>query len=217
MSEQQYKIDHNNFMAKLKRPLFIRPKSSHLIVASQMLFVDLSESIKYKEIIYKAPGNLFPTPRKTGKMTPVSTPGNRINSHNANFIEPQESLYAVTFNPHPLRPFNKKQYRKYTNDQQKDILNRIEGDLRKFNPSIKLVEMQFEIANIHKTVHFHAMYSMDPAAAIIMQKHYSKYQFQCHRDKKPFNHFDLQLVKLESNWLAYIRKDLKPRSQWSIT
>lgn len=183
MSLQPYQVEHNTLMKKLKRPLFSRTSSNR---TPQESFVDLSESITIQSTLFKDTRNNLYFPDTN-----------------------QRSLYGVTFNPHPLRLFNKKQYRKYTQEQQRSLLQKIEADLRKFNPTIELIELHYEIANIHSTVHFHGMYSMDYGDVDIMRKHYGKYEFKCHHDNKPFKHFDLQLVKFENHWLSYIRKDSK--------
>lgn len=120
--------------------------------------------------------------------------------------------YAVTVNIQPTKLMNKKQWRKYTHDEQRSQLLRIEASFRKKTPSVELIEIQFEICPTLNNIHFHAMYYMPK---IFIHEVYLHYRRICNStdDKtiKEWRFIDIQELKRQEdieNWLMYIRKDI---------
>lgn len=116
--------------------------------------------------------------------------------------------YAVTFNPDPLKFFNRRRYNKYSHDQQTRMLTRIEQALRRDNPSIELVKLNFEIAPTLQQIHFHALYKMPEIFASTVENYFKKYD----SDRILDNGNSWPTIRVEKvydipGWLKYIRKD----------
>lgn len=112
--------------------------------------------------------------------------------------------YGVTFHPHVLSMFNRKSYNKYTHDQQRAMLLRIEASCRKQYPEIELQELQFEVGPKSGQIHFHAHYKMPPTFATEMRNYYQRYATQY--SKEDYEHFDIKLLNNIEQWQLYIRK-----------
>jgi len=115
--------------------------------------------------------------------------------------------FAVTFNPAPTKLMNRKQYCKYSEDQQRAMLARIESSLRTNNPSITLIEIHYERCPSNKMIHFHALYEMPQLFVTTMENYYSKYDSTDSKTKVPWRHLDIQPVFNRKGWEEYIRKD----------
>lgn len=125
--------------------------------------------------------------------------------------------YAVTINPQPTKLCNKRQYRKYTDDQQIGILTRMEAKLRRENPSIELVELHFEKCPVLGQMHFHAKYSM-PAIFVTTMENYWRRVLDSSdsKTKIPWRYLDIQLVYNDQGWLEYIRKENKTGKKFNL-
>lgn len=117
------------------------------------------------------------------------------------------TLYAVTINPDPFCLFNKKMYKKYTHDQQRAMLTRIENALRKEYKDIELKELHFEVCPNLKQVHFHALYEMRESMTNLYKEYMKK---RCVRPNSPsWRFYDCQEVYNRQGWLEYIRKSIE--------
>jgi len=132
--------------------------------------------------------------------------------------------YGVTVNVQPTRYINKRQWKKYTHDQQIKILTRMEASIRRRTPSIKLIELHFEVCPTLKNVHFHALYEMPVFYVSELEAQWSRLvgNIITSRSKTDqlslWRYLDIKEIKPrlnsdgnpdEADWLAYIRKDEK--------
>lgn len=121
--------------------------------------------------------------------------------------------YAITINVQPTRFMNKRQWAKYTHDQQKLILSRIENALRRNNPSIKMQKLMFEVCPKLNQIHFHALYEMPELFRTELEAYYAR---TCGTiankntktdSKSVWRHLDIQEIYDEQGWIKYISKD----------
>lgn len=116
--------------------------------------------------------------------------------------------YAVTVNPAPTRLLNRKQYRLYDSDKQIAILRRIENALRRDNPAIKLIKLNFEKCPSNGQMHFHALFEMPALFVETMENYYNRILSSTDsKTRVPWRHFDIQTVYNEQGWVDYITKD----------
>lgn len=160
---QDYQLEHNTFMASIRRPLF-----NNALRASGASINDVITSIM------------------------------------PNF----KGNYAITVNPAPTKLLNKKQYCKYSEDQQRAMLTRIEASLRRTTPSIELIELHFEKCPSNKMIHFHALYQM-PSIYVTTVENYYRVRLDStdKNTKTPWRHLDIQKVYNRLGWIKYIQKD----------
>lgn len=118
-------------------------------------------------------------------------------------------LYAVTVNIQPTKFINKRQWKKYSADQQKAILTRIERSVRTKNPSIVLKALHFEVCPTLFNIHFHAMYQMPNIYQVVLETYYDRVVGQPQgKQTKPWRHFLMEEIYDRKGWLEYITKDL---------
>lgn len=119
--------------------------------------------------------------------------------------------YGITVNIQPTKKMNRRYWKLYTPDKQRDILSRIEAKFRALTPSVKLIELHFETCPTLKNIHFHALYEAPSAFKVEMEAYYRR--VCCSDDdntKIPWRYLDIKLITGgNSEWLDYIRKDLK--------
>lgn len=119
------------------------------------------------------------------------------------------SHYAVTVNICPNKKMNNKIWKTYDHIRQTSQLQRLEAHLRKLNPSIHLVEMQFEICPAIKQVHFHALYEMPKEFVSTMENYWREKVADKKPTTPPWRYLDIQPIFDDKGWIEYIRKDLK--------
>lgn len=119
--------------------------------------------------------------------------------------------WGVTVNIQPTKTMNKRLWKNYDNDKQREILNRIETKFRRDTPSVKLIELHFEICPTLKNIHFHALYEAPVLFRSEMETYYKR--VCCSDDehtKVPWRYLDIkEIIGGPAEWLEYIRKDLK--------
>jgi len=120
--------------------------------------------------------------------------------------------YAITINIQPTKYMNKKQWKKYTHDQQRAILTRIEGALRRNTPSIILETIMFEVCPILNQIHFHALYSMPAIFKVELEAYFQRVcgtivTKSTDLSKEQWRHLDIQEVYDTNGWINYITKD----------
>jgi len=132
---------------------------------------------------------------------------------NTPLFKNQVFKYAITVNVASTKFMNRKQWHLYTNEQQRSQLTRIEAAFRRNNPSVKLIEIQYEVCPppLKPNIHFHALYEMPRLFKYEMMTHYDRICSSTNaKTKDPWRHLDVQnIVAGEQQWLDYIRKDLK--------
>jgi len=121
----------------------------------------------------------------------------------------QAKRWAVTVNIQPTKLMNKRQWRKYSPDQQMAILGRIEAAFRRKTPSVLLIELHYETCPVLGNIHFHALYSM-PSDFVTTMENYYKDVCDSSDEKTlvKWRYLDVQEVKDEKSWIEYIRKDV---------
>lgn len=124
-------------------------------------------------------------------------------------------LYSYTIHPHKYCKFNRKNYGNYNSDQQVVLLTKMEMEFRIKHPSIKLVELHYEIAPNTGNIHLHGLYSMPPIFESTVKNYFDKIlNVNNEKTKVPWRHLDLTKTRNREDWLKYIRKDqptqLKP-------
>lgn len=127
-------------------------------------------------------------------------------------FKPSLHQYGVTVNIQPTKKMNKRLWNKYNHDQQRGILSRIEAKFRAQTPSVKLIELHFEVCPTLKNIHFHALYEAPSLFKPEMETYYKR--VCCSDDERtriPWRYLDIKLIEGgNAEWLEYIRKDLKP-------
>lgn len=116
--------------------------------------------------------------------------------------------YAVTVNIQPTKLINRRQWKLYSSDQQRQILMRIEKSIRTKNPSIVLNEIHFEECPILKQQHFHCLYTMPPEFTTVLETYYNRVIGSTGKQTKPWRHFVMKPVDNVKGWVDYIRKDI---------
>jgi len=123
--------------------------------------------------------------------------------------------YAVTLNIQPTRFVNKRQWKNYNHDQQRAILGRMEASIRKRTPSIKLLELHYEVAPTVNNIHFHALYEMSAIWVSELQVQWNRMvgtivtPHTKHDLANKWRHLDIFPIKNgNKQWLEYIRKDV---------
>lgn len=117
--------------------------------------------------------------------------------------------YAVTVNIANTKLVNKKCWHKYTSDEQRKILCRIEASFRKKNPSVELVRIEYETCPSNKNIHFHALYRMPETFVSTVENHWVKFDSTDKSTLKAWRHLDVKMVHSVQGWLEYITKELK--------
>lgn len=123
--------------------------------------------------------------------------------------------YCVTVNPNPSKKMNNRMYKLYSHDQQRAILCRIESAMRRDNPSIKLIEIHFELCPVLQQQHYHALYSMPFSFESTMENYLSKRISDKTEAKVPWRPIDIMVCNNRKEWLKYIRKD-QPKDDHAI-
>lgn len=125
-------------------------------------------------------------------------------------FKPVHNDYAVTVNIQPTKFMNKRQWKRYTHDQQRAILSRIEKKFRKDMPTIELVELHYEICPTLKNIHFHALYKMPVNYCTTMETYYTRIcSSEDEKTKIPWRFLDIREITNRTGWLEYINKDTK--------
>lgn len=114
--------------------------------------------------------------------------------------------YAVTVNLHSQKKVNRKAWFRYTDDQQRGILTRIEYAFRRDTPSVKLHSIAFEKAPSSGNIHFHALYEMLPIFQTTVENYWSKHAMLGEHDN-PWRHLDIRIVHNIKGWMDYINKE----------
>lgn len=115
------------------------------------------------------------------------------------------NLVACTVNICPDKALNKKRWKTYTHEQQRDILFRIERSMRKATPSVILHKLIYEVCPTLNNIHFHALYECPRDYISTIENFW--------RSKKYNPSDDWRIVKTEfiynyEGWFKYIHKDL---------
>jgi len=120
--------------------------------------------------------------------------------------------YAITINICPNKLMNKRKWKLYSHDQQRQILTRIEKASRVKNISINLMKLNFEICPILNQIHFHALYEMPSEFISGLEAYYKRVISMPDMNgdtTKQWRHIDVQRVFSEEGWIKYISKDEK--------
>lgn len=118
-------------------------------------------------------------------------------------------LYAVTVNVCPNKKMNNKIWKTYDHIKQTAQLQRLEAHMRKLNPSIELLELQFEICPALNQIHFHALYDMPDVFVSTMENYWREKIADKKPTTPPWRFLDIQQVYNRKGWEDYIRKDHK--------
>lgn len=118
-----------------------------------------------------------------------------------------KTKYAVTINVCPNKKMNNKIWKTYDHIRQTAQLQRLEAHMRKLNPSIQLVELQFEICPALNQIHFHALYDMPKEFVSTMENYWREKIADKKPTIKPWRYLDIQQVYNEKGWIRYINKD----------
>ena len=102
---------------------------------------------------------------------------------------------------------NRRQYKLYDHDKQTAILTRIENALRRDNPTITLIKLNFEKCPSNGQMHFHALYEMRASDIEIMENYYNRILSEKKPSIPPWRHFDIKPIYNEKGWIDYITKD----------
>ena len=126
------------------------------------------------------------------------------------------TLLAITVNIKPGKLMNKKRWNTYEPAKQVAMLDRIEKALHRKNPSIKCLELHYEVCPnlLPKQMHFHALYEIRGYEWIMEIKAYYDRICNANDEKtiKPWHHLDIQEIYNLEGWEGYIRKDMdKPK------
>lgn len=119
--------------------------------------------------------------------------------------------YGITVNIQPTKKMNKRLWKLYSHDKQREILSRIEAKFRADTPSVRLIELHFEECPTLKNIHFHALYEAPALFKVEMEAYYKRVCCSDDKDTKiPWRYLDIKLIiGGNAEWLDYIRKDLK--------
>jgi len=126
---------------------------------------------------------------------------------------PSEKVYvASTLNIQPTKLMNKRQWKLYTHDKQRNQLLRIESAFRKKYDDVELIELNFEVCPVLKNIHYHALYRMYDHTVHDMYSYFKKPC--CSQDEKtkiPWRFMVNKIIPKDQvkGWLYYIRKDLE--------
>lgn len=130
----------------------------------------------------------------------------------ASLKHPVDKEYAITVNICPDKYMNRKKWKTYTHDQQRDSLLRINKSIidKVFNyldskhqatyDRMSITEIRFEICPILDIIHFHALVKCDELTQILYTNHWQGYNV----DK--WRIIDVQEIYNEEGWLSYINK-----------
>jgi len=158
----------------------------------------LIEDMYTDEVINRLTGPLF------GARQCKNVSSNDV-SHTDNTV----TQFAITVNIQPTKFMNKKQWRKYTPEQQTSQLARIESAFRRNNPSVKLMELHYETCPVLKNIHFHALYEMPKIFKSELETYYKRIcDATDEHTKIPWRYLDIQQIFDMQGWLDYIRKGL---------
>lgn len=119
--------------------------------------------------------------------------------------------YAITVNICPNKLMNKRKWKLYNHDQQRQILTRIEKASRVKNPII-LEKLNFEVCPVLNQIHFHALYSMPSEFLSGIEAYYKRVigMPDIEGDKsKEWRHIVTKPIFAEEGWTKYISKDEK--------
>jgi hypothetical protein len=130
-------------------------------------------------------------------------------THEANYLEGLEyHEYGVTVNIQPTQKMNKRLWKHYSYDQQRQQLVRIEAAFRRLHPHVSLMNLHFEIAPSLFQIHFHALYFMPEIAVEQMQIYWKKWSSTNEKTLIPWRHLHIMRIKNgNKEWLQYIAKD----------
>jgi len=157
--------------------------------------------------------NLFNLSRQRSKASAVSVSSSDV-SKGIDLRPYQEAPtileYGVTVNICPNKYMNRKKWKIYNHDQQRQILTRIEKSLRQKTPSIQLKDIYYEICPTLQQVHFHALYSMPRQFITEMETYYNRVvgMPEMSNSSKAWRHFQFEAIYDREGWIKYIKKDL---------
>jgi len=117
--------------------------------------------------------------------------------------------YAITVNICPNKLMNKRKWKLYNHDQQRQILTRIEKASRVKNPII-LEKLNFEVCPVLNQIHFHALYSMPSEFLSGIEAYYQRVigmpEIKGEKSKE-WRHIVSKPIFAEKGWTDYISKD----------
>lgn len=148
-------------------------------------------------------GNLF-SKTKRPSAGPLA---NRLQGDVINIIA---NKYAITVNVLPFKKMNRKLWYTYSHDKQREILGRIEAKFRRDTPSVKLLELHYELCpseDKFHNIHFHALYEMPEEFVAELETYYKRVCFDS--SNKNWRYLDIRPIFDLSGWLKYITKDMK--------
>lgn len=133
----------------------------------------------------------------------------RVSDRPTGEVYNNSNLFAITINLSPFKSMNKKKWFTYTHDKQIDILTRIESKFRQLTPSVKMLELHFELAPTtcknFNNMHIHALYDMPELFVSEMETYYNRI---CKDTTSNCEHLKIDKVYDKEGWLRYIRKDI---------
>lgn len=149
-------------------------------------------------------GNLFSKTKRplAGPLADRPTGDDDINKN--------VNKYGITVNVLPFKLMNRKRWFTYSHDKQRDILSRIEAKFRRDTPSVKLIELHYELCpseDKFHNIHFHALYEMPSMFVAELETYYKRVCFDS--SNKNWKYLDIKLINNEDAWIKYIRKDIK--------
>lgn len=128
-------------------------------------------------------------------------------SASSNDVPIENSNYAITVNISNTKLVNKKPWHKYTQDEQRRILARVEQSFRKKTPSVVLVRIEYEACPSNNNIHFHALYNMPYTFISTLENHWVKFDSTDKNTLQKWRHLDVRAVKNVQGWLDYISKE----------
>jgi len=120
---------------------------------------------------------------------------------------PDTTLVACTVNIKPNKVMNRRRWKLYSQDQQRNLLTRLESSFRNKTPSVKLKILTFEVCPKLGQVHFHAMYECPRIFMSTIHNYWNeKVDGNDLNTKEPWRHIVLEEVYDQKGWIQYITK-----------
>jgi len=126
-------------------------------------------------------------------------------SNDVNTIQP--IYWAVTINISPNFRMNRKVWKKYSGDEQRRQLSRIETHFRKVNTWVKLHKIAFELCPTVHNMHYHALYESTPGFPFVLEEYFRKYDTTDANTIEPWRHICVKEVYNHQGWVDYLMKD----------
>ena len=139
-----------------------------------------------------------------------------LDLEHVNVIQDQKddfNLIACTVNICPDKSLNKKRWKTYTHEQQRDILFRIERSMRKVTPSVKLHKLIYEVCPILNNIHFHALYECPKIYISTIENFWRSKKYNPSNDWRVVQ---TELIYDYDGWFKYIHKDLFKNTELNI-